>query len=109
MRHRTPMSKRERHCRSKLMSLLRAGPVLRATLSVLRNTCGKPNCRCAKGERHESLYVSQSRRGKKHARCVPKAMRPKVKRWVARYKEIRELLEQLSQQTWEQLDEPDKD
>jgi hypothetical protein len=61
-----------------------------------------------RGEKHESLYVAQSRNGKRHARCVPKAMREEVRRWVDRYNEIQDLLEELSKEYWRRLDERHK-
>lgn len=40
--------------------------VLRGTLTTFRRRCGKPNCRCAAGEPHESpaLVVTQGTRSK---------------------------------------------
>lgn len=104
MRHRSELSEKERRIRSKLISLLRKGPLLRGTLTTLRNTCGNPNCRCAKGEKHESPYLVQSREGKRHARCVPKDLREDVPKWVERYQKVAELLEELSQEFWREVD-----
>lgn len=104
MRNPSQMSSKERTHRSRLLSLIREGPILRGTLSILRNTCGKPNCKCARGEKHESLYVSQSRQGKLHSRYIPKAMREQVSQWIERYHKIQNLLEELSQEYWRELD-----
>lgn len=108
MRSRSQMSPTERRHRSKLLRLLQEGPILRGTLSILRNLCGKSNCKCAKGKKHQSLYVTQSRKGKRHSRCVPKALREKVKEWITRYHEIQDLLEKLSMECWRELDERHK-
>ena len=108
MRNPSQMSSKERTHRSRLLYLLREGPILRGTLSLLRNTCGKPRCKCAQGEKHESLYVSQSRNGKIHSRCLPKALREQVVQWIERYREIQKLLEELSQEFWRELDERKK-
>ena len=108
MLHRSHLPQAERRRRSRLLLLLKDQPILRGTLLVLRNTCGKSNCRCARGEKHESLYAVQSRKGKRHARCIPKAMRKDVRQWVDRYKEIQELLEELSEECWRRLDERDE-
>ncbi len=105
MRHRTDLSQKERFIRSKLISLLRRGPLVRGTLTTLRNTCGNPNCRCARGEKHESPYLAQSRMGKKHARCVPKDLREEIPKWVDRYQQVSGLLEELSKEFWQEIDE----
>lgn len=108
MPHRSHLPEAERRRRSRLLFILKDQQILRATLSVLRNTCGKSNCKCARGEKHESLYAIQSRQGKPHARCIPKAMREKVREWVNRYNEVQNLLEELSKDCWRRLDERDK-
>ena len=108
MPHRSHLPHAERRRRSRLLFLLKKQPILRGSLLVLRNTCGKATCKCARGEKHESLYVVQSRNGKRHARCIPKAMRKDVRGWIDRYKEIQELLEELSKEYWRRLDERDK-
>ena len=104
MHHRSAQSPSERSRRSRLRTLLQQGPILRGNLTVLRNTCGRPNCRCARGERHQSLYVSQSYRGRRRARCVPRSLHCSVRQWVNRYQQIQQLLEQLSEMAWTQLE-----
>ena len=104
MRHRSELSEKERRLRSKLISLLSKGPLIRGTLTTLRNTCGNPNCRCAQGEKHESPYLVQSRDGKRHARCIPKDLRGEVPKWVERYQKVAALLEALSQEFWREVD-----
>lgn len=46
--------------------------VLRGTLISMRRRCGKPNCRCAKGQLHESPALSVSLSG----RSVSIGLRP---------------------------------
>lgn len=38
-------------------------PVLRGSLVVLKRKCGKSNCRCARGEPHQTPALSYSVRG----------------------------------------------
>ena len=104
LRHRSDLPEKERRIRSRLISLLREGPLVRGTLTTLRNTCGNPNCRCARGEKHESPYLVQSREGKRHARCIPKNLRGEVPKWVERYRQVTELLEDLSKGFWQEVD-----
>ena len=109
MRHRSHLSEKERRCTSKLIALLNQGHVLKGTTYVLRNTCGKPNCKCARGEKHETLYVARSRRGKRQARTIPKPLRDEVLKWIGRYSEIDELLDQLSDESWQVLEKLSKE
>ncbi len=39
-------------------------PMLRGTLFTLRRKCGKPTCRCASGEPHESPALAYPDRGR---------------------------------------------
>lgn len=41
-----------------LEECFRREPLLPGSLYVLRRKCGKPNCRCARGELHESTALS---------------------------------------------------
>ena len=109
MRHRSHLSERERRWASKLISLLNQGRVLKGTTYVLRNTCGKPNCKCARGEKHETLYAARSREGKRLARSIPKPLRDQVLKWIERHNEIDKLLDQLSDASWQELEKLSKD
>lgn len=40
------------------------GPLLPGSLYTLRRKCGKPNCRCARGELHESTVLSYRGQGR---------------------------------------------
>src|SRR5436309_508484 len=61
---RARMSPEERHLRSQLVQLLSGAGLLRATLNPHQKVCGKPGCRCARGEKHSALYVVASEDGK---------------------------------------------
>jgi len=43
-------------------------------LSERLGKCGKPNCRCTRGELHKSLYLVQSQGGRLRQICVPQAL-----------------------------------
>lgn len=103
MRHRSQFSNKERRFQSKLVSLLRQGPLMKAATYVLRNTCGKPNCKCAAGEKHETPYVARTREGKRQGRSIPKSLREEVPQWIERYERIEKLLEELSEESWQEL------
>jgi hypothetical protein len=100
---RSRFSAHERALRSKLAKLVHDEPILRGTLSTRRITCGKPNCRCAKGHKHLCLYLTCSRHGRVEQLFIPKDLEEKVRRWVQTYHTVRELLEELSEASWHDL------
>jgi len=94
---------RLRALRSKLAKLVHDEPMLRGTLSARKVTCGKPSCRCARGEKHVCLYLTCSRQGRVEQLYVPRELEEQVERWVRNYRTARELLEQISEASWERL------
>jgi len=86
----------EQHWRERVGELLREDGILRGSLSVRRQLCGKPNCRCRAGRRHEALVLVYRRENRTTQLHVPKAREAQVRQWVKRYGEIRGLLEKLS-------------
>jgi hypothetical protein len=97
------MSPEERDLRSQLVQLLSGVGLLRATLNPRQKVCGKPNCRCVRGERHSALYVVASEDGKPRQLYVAHSLEPQVRQWVASYQRIRELLDELSRLHWDKL------
>lgn len=69
-----------------LASLQRSEPMVRGTFYLLRRKCGKPNCRCARGQRHASWVLSRSEEGKDRLYTVPKSERLRVRLGAAEYR-----------------------
>lgn len=90
------MSDAERRQRSRCMQLLRESGLLRGSLLVRERRCGKPTCRCAKGEGHSALVVQFKDQGRTRQVHVPKSMEAEVRRWVEQYQEIQQRIEQIS-------------
>jgi len=88
---------------SRLRKLLSEDGFLHASLVEMKRRCGKPYCRCTRGELHRSLYLCHSRRATTRMRYVPVENEAQVREWVARYKEARQLLDEIAQFYWEQL------
>ena len=55
---RQEMSQAEREVRSRLSRLFFETPLLRGSLGVRKITCGDPQCRCTRGQTHDTLYLS---------------------------------------------------
>jgi hypothetical protein len=100
---RTTFPPAERRCRSRAAELAHSRRLLRGSLSVRNQTCGKDGCRCARGEPHVSLYLVQSHNGKPRQLYVPKEWEERVRRAVKDYQELQTLLEELSEWEWRRL------
>jgi hypothetical protein len=86
----------ERAWRDRVRDLLREDGLMRGNISVRQRVCGKSNCRCAQGRRHEAMVVVYRRENRTTQLYVPKSYEARVRQWVKRYGEVRELLEKLS-------------
>ena len=106
--NRSDLSPAERHFRSRLAQLAHNHWFLRGTLSVRTRKCGKPNCRCAHGELHSSLYLVQSHDGKPRQVCIPKSWEDRIRQAVNDYQEMQRLIEEVSELEWKRLRENKK-
>ena len=97
------MTAAERHARSQLAQVISQRGVIRGTLLVRKRKCGKANCRCARGEGHESLFLVVSENGRTRQFFVPKDWESRVQQWVADYHRVRNLLEDVSRIFWDKL------
>ena len=97
------MSPQERRLRSELRRILNGSGVLHGTLVRRRRVCGKPNCRCARGQKHESLYLVVTEGGTSRQLYVPKDWEPTVRQWVQQYRKARELMEEVSRIHWKKV------
>ena len=102
---RAKLSARERNFRSRMAQLASGPYLLRGNLSERSLKCGKPNCRCARGQLHHALYLVQSQQGKLRQICVPAAWQPRVRQAVQDYHLLQQLLEEISELEWQRLQE----
>jgi len=66
--------------------LIRSAPMVPGSLYRLRRKCGKPTCRCALGELHETWVLSRSEQGKSRLYTVPAPDRASVREWSLQYR-----------------------
>lgn len=90
------MNPQERRSRSALARLVSQRGLLRGNLLERRRVCGKPNCKCTRGELHANLYLVFSEGGKLRQLFIPKTWESRVRLWVQDYHEVRRLLEEIS-------------
>jgi hypothetical protein len=77
---RNSLSAHERASRSRLAQLLHAArPLLRGSLVTMKRVCGKPTCKCARGEKHVSLYLSVRWQAKRKMIYVPPELEDRVR------------------------------
>lgn len=84
--------------RTLVAQLAALGPVLRASLLERYTQCGKPGCKCMRGEKHGPAYyltVSYAQ-GKTRQVYVPKDLQPLAARWVQNYHQAITVLEEIS-------------
>jgi len=72
-------------------------PVIKGTFYELRRRCGKPGCKCARGQLHARMVVSASEGGKTRLRVVPKGFLVEVQGKVRRYQELRRIRARLGE------------
>ena len=71
---------------------------LRGSLIERYLTCGNPNCKCARGERHGPVwYLSVTLGpGRTTGTIVPLHLLERVRRWIDNYHKLKEHLEKIS-------------
>jgi hypothetical protein len=67
--------------------------MLRGTLYTFRRKCGNPNCRCRRGEPHESPALSYSVKGRTRLITLSAGDVPRVEKALERYREASRALE----------------
>ena len=100
---RAQLSATERGLRSRIAQIASGERFLRGTLSERSSKCGKPNCRCATGVGHASLYLVESHDGQVRQLCIPKALHDPVRQAVGEFQELQRLLHKVSELEWKRL------
>lgn len=96
----TPRSHRslqERDARSRAVQILADQPLLRGSLVLQHRSCGKPYCRCQKGQKHPALYL-HTRSGDRRVRIyIPPALHDTARLWVDNGRRLKRLLDRVSE------------
>ena len=72
-------------------------PVIKGTVYELKRRCGKPGCKCARGELHARMVVSASEGGKTRLQVIPHGYLIEVQAKVRRYQELRRVRARLGE------------
>lgn len=103
MTSRTQRSGQERQARSRAAQLLANQPLLRGSLVLRHRSCGKPYCRCQRGQKHPALYLYTRSDGQQIATYIPKALHDTVRQWVQTGRRVKRLLDHVSQHNFQDL------
>jgi Family of unknown function (DUF6788) len=103
MTHRSHRPAPERHARSRLAQLITEQPFLRGSLVERARSCGKPTCRCQKGQLHRSLYLACRHQGQRVLLYIPRALEETARQWVHNGRRLRQQLQDLHQLQLDQL------
>ena len=64
-------------------------PVIKGSVYELKTKCGKPGCKCAKGQLHPHMVLSASEKGKTKLRAIPRGFLVEVQTKVRCYQQLR--------------------
>lgn len=103
MKHRSSLSQKERSARSKAVKLLHDSPFVIGSMVEMANKCGKPNCKCTKGDKHKSWCLAVRDQGKRKMIHIPHVSETLVSEWVNTYKELWKQMEIISQANFERI------
>lgn len=79
------------------------GPMIHGSLVEAARTCGKPRCRCTRGEPHTAFYLSRRIAGKTRLEYVSQGDVATVRQWRKTYERLRVLVEELTTALLEEL------
>ena len=84
------------------------GPAVHGSLVETQRTCGKPGCRCARGEPHTAFYLSRRVEGKTRLEHVSRDKVLLVRQWRKEHERLLSLVEALTSALLKELRERGK-
>ena len=103
MTSRTQRSTQERDARSRSAQFLANEPFLRGSLVFRLRSCGKPHCRCQKGQGHPALYLYTRSGDRQVCTYIPKALHETVRSWVENGNRVKRLVDQVAEHNLQSL------
>lgn len=79
-----------------LKRLALVGPLVQGSYCTRRVRCGKPGCRCARGEPHQACVLTRKVGGRTVTTHVPRDLRSEVEAWTGQYRQIMKLIRDIS-------------
>jgi len=103
MKHRSHFSAKERSARSMAAKLMHDRAFIVGSLVQMKRACGKANCKCTKGAKHVSWYLSIRHKGKRKMICIPRQWERDVIDGINTYREITKHMDTISQASLERI------
>ncbi len=72
-------------------------PVIKGSVYELKRKCGKPGCKCTKGQLHRTMVLSSSEKSRTRLRIIPHGFLLEVKSKVQRYQRLRRSRQRLGE------------
>ncbi len=85
----------ERKRDSLLKKLAASGPFVDGSIVKVRRRCGNKNCKCARGEKHESFYLMYKVKGVTKAVYIPVDLEEEVFKWSEEWKEVKGIIQEI--------------
>jgi hypothetical protein len=81
--------------RGLLERVLRPGPMVVGSLYQMKRKCGKPGCKCTRGQPHASWYLSRAKQGRTKLHYIGKIVPDRLAKRVRRYRRHQKLLAEI--------------
>jgi len=94
-RLRQKVGRLDRQRRALFDRVLRPKPMVAGSLYEMKRKCGKPGCKCTRGEPHASWYLSRAEQGRTKLRYIGKIVPDRLARRVLRYQRHQKVLAQI--------------
>ena len=101
--HKASMIEKERRIISQMLKIIQRSDLIRANAVTMARVCGNKNCKCTKGEKHVSLYLSRSNKGKQRLFYIPRELETSAQDKIKRYQRFKVLLDELLKINWERI------
>jgi hypothetical protein len=79
-----------------LKRLAEIGPLVQGSYCTVKVKCGKPGCRCSRGEPHQACVLTRKVRGRTVTTHVPRDLRSEVEAWAQQYRQVMKLVKDIS-------------
>ncbi len=103
MTPRTQRSSQERESRSRAVQLLADQPLLRGSLALQYRSCGKPYCRCQRGQKHPALSLYTRSGDQRFRTDIPPALHETVRAWIETGRQCDHLVDRVSEHNLQTL------
>lgn len=82
-----------------MRELAKIRPFIRGSIVKIARICGNTNCKCAKGQKHISEYLTYRHKYKKKTAAIyiPVGIIEEVREWAQEYKRLQGIAEQISE------------